>query len=95
MPMAVVTPPALLQACSGVSIESSAMHQNPRTDMMCAVVDEVQTRNQSGKAVMNMSLGGVFSQAINDAIEALRAAGVVPVVAAGNANVRIPLGAMP
>jgi hypothetical protein len=52
-----------------------------------AVVDDVITNNRSGKAVMNMSLGGSFSQAINDAIEALRRAGVVPVVAAGNANV--------
>lgn len=50
------------------------------------VVDDVITNNRSGKAVMNMSLGGSFSQAINDAIEALRRAGVVPVVAAGNAN---------
>jgi subtilisin family serine protease len=35
---------------------------------------------------MNMSLGGSRSTAINDAINALRAAGVVPVVAAGNEN---------
>ena len=40
----------------------------------------------SGKAVMNMSLGGGRSRAINDAINALNAAGVVPVVAAGNEN---------
>lgn len=51
------------------------------------VIDDVQKNGKSGKAVMNMSLGGSFSQAINRAIEALRNAGVVPVVAAGNENV--------
>lgn len=50
-------------------------------------MEEVTKRNQSGKAVMNMSLGGMFSQATNTAIEQLRLAGVVPVVAAGNENV--------
>jgi subtilisin family serine protease len=35
---------------------------------------------------MNMSLGGSFSRSLNSAIEALAAAGVVPVVAAGNEN---------
>jgi subtilisin family serine protease len=33
---------------------------------------------------MNLSLGGPFAQALNDAIDSVRAAGVVPVVAAGN-----------
>jgi subtilisin family serine protease len=33
---------------------------------------------------MNMSLGGSFSRAINSAINQVEAAGVVPVVAAGN-----------
>ncbi|KAI1375467.1 subtilisin-like protein [Hypoxylon crocopeplum] len=37
-----------------------------------------------GKSVMNMSLGGPVSQAVNDAIERLFSNGVVPVVAAGN-----------
>ncbi|CAM1504699.1 Fc.00g022900.m01.CDS01 [Cosmosporella sp. VM-42] len=50
------------------------------------VVDDVEKKAISGKAVMNMSLGGSFSDAINKAIENLRAAGVVPVVAAGNEN---------
>lgn len=50
-------------------------------------MEEVTKRNQSGKAVMNMSLGGMFSRATNTAIEQLRLAGVVPVVAAGNENV--------
>lgn len=36
---------------------------------------------------MNMSLGGAKSNAINQAINAIRAAGCVPVVAAGNENV--------
>ncbi|KAK3690144.1 serine protease [Podospora appendiculata] len=40
----------------------------------------------SGKAVMNMSLGGSKSKAVNQAINAISAAGVVPVVAAGNEN---------
>jgi subtilisin family serine protease len=51
------------------------------------VIDDVEKRGKKGKAVMNMSLGGDFSAAINRAIEALFKAGVVPVVAAGNENV--------
>jgi subtilisin family serine protease len=51
------------------------------------VVDDVKKNNRAGKAVMNMSLGGDKSEAINRAIEALFKAGVVPVVAAGNENV--------
>ncbi|KAF5552195.1 alkaline protease (oryzin) [Fusarium phyllophilum] len=50
------------------------------------VIDDAKKKNRVGKAVMNMSLGGDFSQAINRAIEALFKAGVVPVVAAGNEN---------
>lgn len=50
-------------------------------------MEEVTQKNQSGKAVMNMSLGGMFAQSTNLAIEQLRLAGVVPVVAAGNENV--------
>ncbi|KAI4870173.1 subtilisin-like protein [Hypoxylon rubiginosum] len=44
----------------------------------------VASNATSGKAVMNMSLGGPASQAVNDAIERLFSNGVVPVVAAGN-----------
>lgn len=51
------------------------------------VIDDAKKRGKTGKAVMNMSLGGDFSAAINRAIEALFKAGVVPVVAAGNENV--------
>ncbi|KAI2616216.1 subtilisin-like protein [Hypomontagnella submonticulosa] len=39
---------------------------------------------KKGKSVMNMSLGGPASRAVNDAIERLFSNGVVPVVAAGN-----------
>ncbi|KAK4124268.1 subtilisin-like protein [Parathielavia appendiculata] len=48
------------------------------------VADNATASGRSGKAVMNMSLGGGFSQAINSAINQVEAAGVVPVVAAGN-----------
>ncbi|RDW84276.1 hypothetical protein BP6252_01866 [Coleophoma cylindrospora] len=41
----------------------------------------------SGKSVMNMSLGGSKSQALNSAIAGVTRAGVVAVVAAGNDNV--------
>ncbi|KAJ6788165.1 hypothetical protein PWT90_09602 [Aphanocladium album] len=50
------------------------------------VMNDVTKRGLAGKAVMNMSLGGGKSQAVNRAIQALAAAGVVPVVAAGNEN---------
>lgn len=36
---------------------------------------------------MNMSLGGGKSAAVNSAINQIRAAGVLPIVAAGNDNV--------
>ncbi|KAI0550517.1 subtilase [Xylaria curta] len=48
------------------------------------VETDVQKKKIQGKAVMNMSLGGGKSNAINNAILALKNAGVVPVVAAGN-----------
>ncbi|KAI0023912.1 subtilase [Xylariomycetidae sp. FL0641] len=48
------------------------------------VESDVAEKGLKGKAVMNMSLGGGQSQAINNAIEGLVNAGVVPVVAAGN-----------
>lgn len=52
-----------------------------------SVMEEVTAKNASGKAVMNMSLGGLKVNSINRAVEELRLAGVVPVVAAGNENV--------
>ncbi|RYO80335.1 hypothetical protein DL766_001663 [Monosporascus sp. MC13-8B] len=48
------------------------------------VADDVAQRNRAGRAVMNMSLGGPASRALNNAVEALARSGVVPVVAAGN-----------
>jgi subtilisin family serine protease len=52
------------------------------------VVNDVQAKGLAGKAVMNMSLGGSLSAAVNNAIAAIANAGIVPVVAAGNENVR-------
>ncbi|KAK5659278.1 hypothetical protein OQA88_1371 [Cercophora sp. LCS_1] len=48
------------------------------------VADDATAKGLRGKAVMNMSLGGSFSPALNSAINAIFRAGVVPVVAAGN-----------
>ena len=48
------------------------------------VADDAEQSNKAGKAVMNMSLGGPASRAVNSAVEAIARAGVVPVVAAGN-----------
>ena len=42
------------------------------------------TRNVSAPATANMSLGGGFNQAVNDAVEASVAAGITYAVAAGN-----------
>lgn len=50
------------------------------------VADTATSQKLGGKAVMNMSLGGGRSRAINSAINQIAAAGVVPVVAAGNEN---------
>jgi len=48
------------------------------------VAQDAKKNGLAGKAVMNMSLGGSKSQAVNQAINNIRAAGVVPCVAAGN-----------
>ncbi|KAK5634899.1 hypothetical protein RRF57_010611 [Xylaria bambusicola] len=48
------------------------------------VASDAAQRGVSGKAVMNMSLGGGKSEAVNTAIKNVANAGVVPVVAAGN-----------
>ncbi len=50
------------------------------------VATNVTASGLAGKSVLNMSLGGSRSQAINDAMAAILAAGVVPCVAAGNDN---------
>ncbi|KAK1993021.1 subtilase [Colletotrichum falcatum] len=55
-------------------------------DGMQFVIDDVKAKKTTGKAVMNMSLGGSASAAVNRAIQALNNAGIVPVVAAGNEN---------
>jgi subtilisin family serine protease len=51
------------------------------------VATNATARGLSGKAVMNMSLGGAKSNALNSAIAAVTRAGVTAVVAAGNENV--------
>ncbi|KAI6382714.1 hypothetical protein MCOR25_000525 [Pyricularia grisea] len=53
---------------------------------MSFVAEDVTKKNLSRKAVMNMSLGGSKSTAVNEAINSMIKAGVVPVVAAGNEN---------
>ncbi|KAI1639513.1 peptidase S8/S53 domain-containing protein [Biscogniauxia mediterranea] len=49
-------------------------------------VNDALDANAISRSVINMSLGGPFSQATNDAIDAAVAAGMVVVVAAGNSN---------
>lgn len=51
------------------------------------VATNVSARGLSGKAVMNMSLGGSKSTALNSAIAALTRSRVTAIVAAGNENV--------
>ncbi|KAI1006610.1 hypothetical protein K3495_g1616 [Podosphaera aphanis] len=50
------------------------------------VAEDVAKKGLKGKAVVNISLGGVKSKALNGAIDALTSAGVTVVVAAGNDN---------
>ncbi|KAL2074651.1 hypothetical protein VTL71DRAFT_8430 [Oculimacula yallundae] len=50
------------------------------------VATNATARNLAGKAVMNMSIGGSKSAALNSAVAALTKAGVTVVVAAGNEN---------
>ncbi|CAG8472967.1 8648_t:CDS:1 [Funneliformis mosseae] len=54
-------------------------------DGMTAVIDQ-HNKSQNKKSVVNMSLGGGFSDAVNTAVKALTDAGVHVVVAAGNEN---------
>jgi subtilisin family serine protease len=56
------------------------------TETVIAGVDYV-ARNHVKPAVANLSLGGGFSQALNDAVTNAVATGVTMVVAAGNSNV--------
>lgn len=48
------------------------------------VVDDAEARGATGKAVMNLSLGGGLSQSLNDAATGAVGAGVFMAVAAGN-----------
>ncbi|KAG5994775.1 hypothetical protein E4U52_000771 [Claviceps spartinae] len=48
------------------------------------VLQDVARKNLTGRAVMNLSLGGGFSQAMNHALQSVVKAGIVCVAAAGN-----------
>ncbi|KAI6244691.1 Subtilisin-like protease 2 [Erysiphe necator] len=51
------------------------------------VAADVKKRGLAGKAVMNISIGGAKSAALNAAVEEITRDGVVVVVAAGNSNI--------
>lgn len=55
-------------------------------------VQDAQQRGILGKAAMNLSLGGGFSQANNDAVTRAQNAGIFVAVAAGNDNVSSTYG---
>jgi len=55
------------------------------------VATSVAARKLAGKAVINISIGGSKSNALNSTIAALTKADVVVVVAAGNENVNVSL----
>lgn len=57
------------------------------TLLILEVAENVTARGLAGKAIVNISIGGSKSQALNSAIAALTKAGVTVVVAAGNENV--------
>ncbi|KAG5957555.1 hypothetical protein E4U58_005862 [Claviceps cyperi] len=48
------------------------------------VLQDVARKNLTGRAVMNLSLGGGYSQAMNHALQSMVEAGIVCVAAAGN-----------
>lgn len=50
-------------------------------------VTDARSKNALGKAALNLSLGGSFSQASNDAVTRAQEAGIFVAVAAGNDNV--------
>lgn len=50
-------------------------------------VNDARSSSALGKAVMNLSLGGGFTQALNDAADQAQSAGIFMAVAAGNDNV--------
>ncbi|KAK2740928.1 Subtilisin-like protease 3 [Myotisia sp. PD_48] len=49
-------------------------------------VTDARSKNILGKAAMNLSLGGGFTQAVNDAAAQAQSAGILVVAAAGNDN---------
>jgi len=53
-----------------------------------SVATNATARGLAGKAVVNMSIAGPKSTALNSAITALTRAGITVVVAAGNEDVR-------
>ncbi len=68
----------------GVRVLDSAGHG---TDATVIAGLEWIAIHREGPAVVNMSLGGLFSQALNDAVDSLIQTGVFVAVAAGNNNV--------
>ncbi|CAG8970714.1 hypothetical protein HYALB_00001495 [Hymenoscyphus albidus] len=56
-------------------------------DGLSFVNDDVTAKKRTGKAVVNMSVGGDLSRGVNSAVAALTKNGVIVVVAAGNENV--------
>jgi len=53
---------------------------------MTLVYNDVKAKNLAGKAVVNMSVGGSKSAAVNRVVTELAAAGITVVAAAGNEN---------
>ncbi|KAM0284294.1 hypothetical protein ACHAQH_002087 [Verticillium albo-atrum] len=49
-------------------------------------VNDIRTKSRTGVSVINMSLGGGFSSAFNNAVNAASSQGVTSVIAAGNEN---------
>lgn len=52
-------------------------------------VEDAKQRGMAKRAVINMSLGGVYTQSVNDAVKAATDAGITVVAAAGNDNADI------
>ncbi|KAH8602289.1 serine protease [Bisporella sp. PMI_857] len=65
---------------------SGAGTNSQSIDGLQFVLDDVTQKGLAGKAVINMSLGGPRSNAMNNAVAALTRAGIMVVVAAGNEN---------
>lgn len=52
--------------------------------------DDAAARGRRGRAVLNLSLGGEYSDAVNALVQAIADVGIVVVAAAGNENVLCP-----